>query len=102
MRTGSYRVLRAVVAGAPLRNGAFVVQTGHTYTFVVTSKTRPVYYYPAVSPGKPTGPGHGFVKAGRNRWTLGVTINQGMGKHSLWNAGVKYDGTRHAIRLRVR
>jgi uncharacterized repeat protein (TIGR02543 family) len=101
VRTGRYQQLTAVVEGAPFRNGAFVVRAGRTYTLVVTSAARPVYYDAAVFPRKPTGHGQAFRKAGHNRWALGVTINDGMRRYALWNVGVKYASVRHTLHLRV-
>ena len=101
VRTGRYQQLTAVVAGAPFRKGAFSVHAGRTYTLVVTSAARPVYYDAAVYPRKPTGHGQVFRKAGHNRWALGVTINNGMRRFPLWNVGVKYAGTLHTLHLRV-
>lgn len=101
VRTGRYQQLTAVVEGAPFRKGAFVVHAGRTYTLVVTSADRPVYYDAAVYPRKPTGHGQGFRKAGHDRWALGVTINGGMRRYPLWNVGVKYAGALHTLRLRV-
>lgn len=101
VRTGRYRQLTAAVVGAPFRKGAFAVSAGRTYTLIVTSAHRPVYYDAAVHPRKPTGRGQGFRKAGHDRWALGITINNGMRRHALWNVGMKYAGALHKLRLRV-
>jgi uncharacterized repeat protein (TIGR02543 family) len=99
--TGRYRLLTAVVAGTAYRNGAFAVHTRHTYTLVVHSATRPVYYDAAVYPRTPTKADKAFHKAGHHRWAMGVTMGRAMKRHPLWNLGIKTGGTVHTVRVHL-
>lgn len=99
--SGRYRLLDAVVAGAGYRHGAFHVRTGRTYTVVVHSATRPVYYDAAVYPRTPTKADKGFRKAGYHRWALGVTMDGAMRRHPLWNLGIKTRGAVHTVRVHL-
>ncbi|SHG49550.1 Putative Ig domain-containing protein [Jatrophihabitans endophyticus] len=100
--TGSYRTSGIVLAGTRFTKGAWDVKPGKTYTIVVYANSRPRYYDAAVYPKKPFKRDSAFHKAGKGRWTLGVTMDRIMRTHTYWNLGVKVGATLHRVKVRAR
>ena len=95
-------VLGYYLAGATYVHGAFTVQAGHVYTFVVNGTARqPVYYDAAVYPQLPSRRDNAFHRAGHNTWTLGVFIQPSLRTYPYWNFGVRIGGTMHVIKTRI-
>lgn len=98
----AYRTLPVYLDGAAYKNGVFTVRVGRTYTIVVKgSSVRPVYYDAAVVPRKPVKRDKAFRHAGRNRWTMGVTMNPAMRAHKSWHLGVKIGSKMRLVTIRV-
>ena len=96
-----YSTLSTYLPGARYDRGAFDVQAGHTYTLTVTGGPQPRYYDAAVYPGRPGPAGPLFHRASGGRWTLGVTIDQGMRSHPLWSLGIKVGTRLYTVLVRV-
>jgi hypothetical protein len=95
-------VLGYYLQGAPFVHGAFTVHVGHVYTLVVSgSSHRPVYYDAAVYPQRPHKRDNAFLRAGHDRWTLGVYMQRALRSHPYWNIGVLVGGTMHVIKIRI-
>jgi hypothetical protein len=100
----SYFVLHFYVLCAPYKNGVFQLREGHTYTFValtLTDKPLPRLYGPVPAGQKLWPPGQWFRRAGRQdgryRFTLAVTIGDGLGGHTYWDFGIQVESTMHLI-----
>ena len=97
-----YRTRGAWLGGASFSGGAFQVRARHTYTLVVLSVTRPVYYSAAPAPRAPFQRSVGLRRAGHHRWALGVTMTTSMRPAHNWNLGVRIGHVLHKVRVHVR
>ncbi|MCD9199020.1 Ig-like domain-containing protein [Aeromicrobium wangtongii] len=99
----SYTTRRVYIDGARFSNGVYTVTAGRSYRLVVAGRSaRPVYYDAEVSPRKPFKRDHAFKKAGKNRWALSVTMQNGMQRQRQWNLGVKIGSTMKVLKVRVK
>jgi hypothetical protein len=100
--TGSYRTLKIYLQGTRYVAGAFQIAVGRTYTLVVHSVRRPVFYDAQTYPGRPVIRDQAMHPAGHHRWALGVTMTSGLRNHPDWNLGVRIGMTMHLVRIHVR
>jgi Bacterial Ig-like domain (group 3) len=98
---GSFRTLTTYVQDAKFVKGAFQMKVGKRYVIIVSSTTRPRYYYAAVAPRTPTVSGPAFNPAGYHRWAMGVRASTAMKSHDYWNLGVRIGTSMKSIRIQV-
>lgn len=100
--TLSYRVLPALFAGVPMKDGRALVQAGHSYQFRVYAVTdrAPTYLAAAVAPQRPTPTPTSFLPAGGHWWTVRVTIDRGMAGRD-WVVGARVGANDYLVTLRV-
>ncbi|MCD9154565.1 Ig-like domain-containing protein [Aeromicrobium duanguangcaii] len=96
----TYRLAKFTIRGAKKVGNTYRVKQGKTYTLQVRgAKARYVYATPA--PGKPNRGSVPFKKAGKNTWTLGVTMSMTTSGTRSWNLGYTQNGKLHVIKVKV-
>jgi len=96
----TYRRAEFTIRGAKKVGSTYRVKQGETYTLQVRgAKARYVYATPA--PGRPHRGSVPFKKAGKNTWTLGVTMSMTTSGTRSWNLGYTQNGKLHVIKVKV-
>lgn len=93
-------VTDVTIAGAGWSKGVWTVRQGRAYTLLAAGKVRPRYVDAAYAPRAPKGEDNWFVRTGRDRWAIGVTMGPTM-RTGMWNLGVRRGSTLTVLKVRV-
>ncbi|GAA3539530.1 hypothetical protein AFL01nite_26120 [Aeromicrobium flavum] len=96
----SYRLASFTIRGAKKVGNTYRVKHGRTYTLQVRG-TKARYVYATPAPGRPHRGSVPFKKAGRNTWTLGVTMSMTTRGTRSWNLGYTQNGKLHIVKVKV-
>lgn len=101
----TYYVLRIFILGATMKNGAYTLKEGQSFTIVaLTSGTSRPRYYDAVPFGQTPRPADNYftpagMQYGLHRYTIGVRLEHGFGRYYYWVFGVKIGKTLHTVKF---
>jgi hypothetical protein len=93
-------VTDVTIAGAAWSKGVWTVRQGRAYTLLAAGRVRPRYVDAAYAPRVPKGEDNWFVRTGKDRWAIGVTMGPTM-RTGMWNLGVRRGGQLTVLKVRV-
>ncbi len=100
---GKIYLIDFYIAGAPLRDGRYVVTVGHTYTviaYLLGATKAPNYVYAAPAGVKPHPVGPPMTKIGSYLWAIRASITTTMDrKYEKWTLGVLSGHVLHLIQI---